>query len=406
MTAIGEARTAAPGNAKVTAAEARLVAKVAALRTTVNNARAAINQAATRGNVAQARAGVARMNVAARALETLGSAYNAAQLTAARTGPNRAQAVVNAEAQRRANAARAAAEAKAAANRQKKIRKLVTNLWPLTKGNTNARTGKWLPRLRTNANIAREFAKLNRGALGEANVGNIQANINSARTAKAIGYSRLKGVNKNLNNRVAQAKWMVGHELGPAGQRVPAPWVQATLSRTAARWKGSKVRKAATNAAAAAASEAQARLAAAAATGTSRRAALLSTGSVPQQALNAAWNMWRTTKPGASLVAKAKAIKSARQGAPPTGLRFRELHDFFRSKGLPDESADYASIVFFDHAVPLTAIGQAWQGQPASWQPPAMNVGNMNKNDLKNYMMIVGGRSSVDANRIANHYFP
>jgi hypothetical protein len=138
-------------------------------------------------------------------------------------------------------------------------------------------------------------------------------------------------------------------------------------------------------------------LAAAPSSGTRRQQILL-------ENLFSKWN----NAPGGTAGNKRAAIAKSRKGAPPTGLGFRQLRDFFKSRGLNNADADLATMAFYNHAPALTKIGTKWVGINAgtALTGPKNNVGQMPKNNLKNYLTIVNGRSNNNANKIVKQYYP
>jgi hypothetical protein len=172
----------------------------------------------------------------------------------------------------------------------------------------------------------------------------------------------------------------------------------AAATKIAAVWKGQKARKnfrTAVNTAKAlkAAANRKKAMATAPSSGTRQQQILL-------ENLFSTW----TSAPGATIEKKIAAVGRARRGAPPTGLGFRQLHEFFTSRGLGLEEADAAALAFFDNGTTLIKIVNKWKNGVNTPTGPINNTGKLSGTNLKNYLTIVGGRNKQNANRIARFY--
>lgn len=383
-------------------AAAKAAAKAAA------EAKAAAAKAAAEANKAAKAKAEANKKAAAKAEanKKAAAAKTAAEEAAARKAQEEAEKKARnaaaAQAKAEANAAKAAQAAKAA-----NIREFVSKLWKLTPGNTNSRTKLWTPRIKNNAELTRQLESL-KGTLSEANITAIKNNINRAVANKKIGYWGVwpaEKKNANLNNRIKQAKWIVNMGLGqpPAPQ---APWRAAAAQREAAAatkfaatWRGRVTRQKLRNEAERVGREAYAaRLAAQPPVGGARAGTLYS--------LPLLLDQWNKAAPGSNLKAKSQAVANARKGAAPTGLGFRQLHEFF-STHLNQPEANAATMAFYDHTPVIFKIGRKWNGLPAGSTPagPKNSPGQMPKNDLMNYFKIVGQMKNANAARAANYYY-
>jgi hypothetical protein len=175
----------------------------------------------------------------------------------------------------------------------------------------------------------------------------------------------------------------------------------AAATKIAAVWKGQKARKnfrTAVNTAKALKAMANRKkaLAAAPSSGTRRNQVLL-------ENLFSKW----TNAPGKTLEEKMRAVGKARRGAPPTGLGFRQLHDFFMTKGLGPGEADAVALAFFNNGPTLIKLVNRWKNIKNGTSVPSGPVnttGKLTGSNLKNYLTIVNERNKQNANRIARFY--